>query len=224
MRITILFLCFCFAWNTPAAQSATTEAGKRVILKDDGTWTYVPAESESKKKTSDATATCDIRRVNWGVGAKDVKQSEICKIIQDGSNTICFSTTISNLKADLIYIFIDDRLSRVQYVFTEKHFNQNLYHADFARISKLLEKKYGKPLEDRTIWLNDAFRNMPEEMGTAISIGHLYYGKQWETERTTIILMLYGDNHKINHVIEYSSKALQAMEKEHREKSELDDL
>jgi hypothetical protein len=44
-----LFLCFLFYSSlTCADQTATTEDGRKVILKDDGTWIYAP-EAKDKK-------------------------------------------------------------------------------------------------------------------------------------------------------------------------------
>ena len=92
-------------------------------------------------------------------------------------------------------------------MFIQNHLNSNSYIDDFNKVKGLLSDKYGNPVIDRKhcsnneIWCED-----PNNAGTAVSMGMLTFGTQWETKDTTIVLGLTGDNLKIHLGIVYQSK------------------
>ncbi|MCD8403926.1 hypothetical protein [Tenacibaculum finnmarkense] len=75
-----------------------------------------------------------------------------------------------------------------------------------------MKKKYGKPKEDKTIWKNDLYKDDYSQWGFAVSLGHLIYYSSWETEKTSILFLLNGENYDLKTVIEYSSKELSTIE------------
>lgn len=87
-----------------------------------------------------------------------------------------------------------------------------------------MTKKYGKPDLDKIVWKNDLFKDNKQDWGTAISVGHLVYGAEWNTPTTQIIMMLHGDNYKITLIIGYYSKELKEWAKRIKEKETSKDL
>ena len=70
-----LLLVLAIAPLTFAQTIATTSDGKTVVLKDDGTWSYVPTAAQ-------ATAT-DFRNTAWGMSSTRVKALEASKPVQE---------------------------------------------------------------------------------------------------------------------------------------------
>jgi hypothetical protein len=65
---------------------------------------------------------------------------------------------------------------------------------------------------------------MTEHWGFAISRGHLAKFAIWETESTKILHILHGDNNKISHIVEYSSKLLSKEKEKVDEENTLENL
>jgi hypothetical protein len=133
---------------------------------------------------------------------------------------VTYLTKVAGLDAFAIYIFVSDQLVRGRYGFLAEHSNKNDFISDYHRIKSILTRKYGRPLEDETLWKNDLYRDDPDEYGFAVSLGHLVYYANWKTVHTEISLVLHGENYRIVHVLEYRSIELAALESEHRESEE----
>jgi len=194
-----------------AQQSATTDDGKNVILKKDGTWEYV--KEEPKKTTSS-----DFRKVAWGMSKKQVKATESSKVERDDDDVVAYSGTVSGMEALIAYIFTDSKLVRAKYVFLPDHTNKNDYIVDYKNVKETLTDKYGVPKSDDSYWRNDLYKSDYSEWGFAVSLGHLTYSADWETESTEISLILSGENYKIRLVTEYTSKQLKSLEETARQK------
>jgi len=50
------------------------------------------------------------------------------------------------------------------------------------------------------------FKNRPQDYGLAVSMGHLAFQSDWETDRSLIRLTLVGDNLKFSTGVIYTSK------------------
>jgi len=135
-----------------------------------------------------------------------------------------YSGQIVALECLVIYIFIQNRLVRGKYVITAQHSNQNDYLMNYATLKEMLAKKYGDPFEDRTLWLDDLYRQNPLDWGLAVSTGRLRLYCQWSTPKTNLILFLNGDNYQISLGIEYSSKEFAWLEEQATEQQTLDEL
>ena len=210
----ILFLCIFPSPMVLANQIAITENGKKVLLKNDGTWKYV--KSKPKKER-----LYDFRKTTWGMGKIQVKKTEKGKIVKEDEDLLAYQGTVGGFDCLILYIFAEGKLVRAKYVFTETHSNQNDYISDFNTLKEILTKKYGKPDDDSHIWKNDLYKDDYQEWGLAISIGHLVYQAIWEISETKIFLTLSGENYKIWLEIEYQSKKLKKLEQKAKEKKSL---
>ena len=165
----------------------------------------------------------DFRKNNWGDSRASVLK-QAGETTQSNEDILVYEVSISSLDAVLLYNFVDDRLSSTGYLFTETHSNKNSYISDFSTIQELLIQKYGKPGGEDSVWYNELYQDDPSQYGFAVSLGH--YAKQatWETERTKIIHALRGDNYEISHGISYTSKELENLADEVKDKAAMDQL
>ena len=167
----------------------------------------------------------DFRQADYGMTIEQVKASEQgVEWIDYSADIVGFKTKLAGLDALCGYVFVDDQFVRGTYVITEKHSNKTTYLSDYKTLTGLLQKKYGEPAKDETIWLNDLYKNMPSRHGMAVAVGHLSKYAQWATEDTDITALLTGDNYKITLKLEYKSSDLGAMEAQKKEQETLDAL
>jgi hypothetical protein len=73
-----------------ADQTALTSGGRKVILKDNGTWQYAEADRAS-------TTNYDFRKTRWGMTKSDVIKSESSSPVQEADNALAFKGTIIDL-------------------------------------------------------------------------------------------------------------------------------
>jgi len=199
------------------SQVATTRAGKEVLIKSDGTWEYV-------KLSAPKNVQFEFRKTNWGASKSKVKASEKFKLQQEETNALFYEGHVASLPVLLAYVFVNDKLVRAKYIFTQEHSNKNSHIIDFDSIKDELSKKYGVPKSDDTLWRNDLYKDDYSNWGLAIAVGHLIYATQWETDSTKLGLFLKGDNYEISLVAEYISKELEALEDNLKSKKTQDDL
>ena len=176
-------------------QFATTEDGKKVLLKDDGSWEYV------KKQY-------DFRKTRWGMTKKRVKGIEQIGLVVEKEDLLTYRTHVYNLNCLVSYFFNQGILTRGKYEFVEEHTDKNKYIDDYNNIRKILMKEYGKSKRMLCTWKNknSLYRNNPEDWGFALSRGDLTYHSEWETPDTFIFLDLYGKDYKVYLTVDYKSK------------------
>ena len=165
-----------------------------------------------------------VRKTNWGMSIEQVKSSESLPLREETEKSLFYRTNILNKNMTLVYGFVDNKLTSVSYLSAVSHSNKTDFITDYEEFKTVLTKKYGKTIQDRTIWKNDLYKSDYSHWGMAISIGHLIYLTKWETTNTTIANMLTGDNYKITHVILYNSKKLKGLGEKAKEKEALDAL
>jgi len=164
----------------------------------------------------------NFRKTKWGMSIAEVKSSEPLDVVKEEDNMLGYKTNVIGKDVFVVYFFIDNQLVRTRYVLAESHSNNNDYITDYNAFKEILIKKYGPPKKDETFWKNDLYKDDYSHWGTAISMGHLIYYSNWETEDTEINNMLMGDNFDISCIVEYSSKNLKEIEKKAQDKKALE--
>jgi hypothetical protein len=204
MKYGIIFLLsiFCFQVNADNLKAITTD-GRTVLLHENGKWEF---DKKAKQKSG-----FSFRKTNWGMSKDQVKKTETGKIIKD-DNVLGYQSKVAGLDALIAYIFVDDKLVRAKYIFTEKHSNRTDYLSDYSSIQTILNKKYGDPADDKTYWKNDLYKDDYQDWGMALAVGHLTKYSNWKVDDTEVWLSIDGDNYKISHSAEYSSKSLSGLE------------
>ena len=208
MKMATVVLTLSLLVTTGLAQiKAVTGDGKVVLLHSDGTWEYY---GDPEVRTEEKY---DFRQAKWGDSISQVKATEEGEP-QQQDNFLMYEDNVANLNATAFYVFAYDKLVRAGYIFQESHSNRNQYINDYSNIKNVLKETYGSPKkDDKKIWSKSLYKNDREDWGLAISIGHLTIYSSWENEDTDILLSLLGDNYKINHKVEYTSKRHSELEK-----------
>lgn len=169
----------------------------------------------------------DFRKATWGMTAAQVMAIEPAKpsaVLAEKPETIVQydSSGFAGLTGRLLYIFADDKLVRVKFLFDAEHSDENEFIGDFRTVEPLLLEKYGKPTSDRAIWLDDQTQQEPKSyldqdratatgifpsdgnVGLAVSLGHLKLVTERAGGRTRVIHVLTGAERHIVHQVELS--------------------
>ena len=96
----------------------------------------------------------------------------------------------------------------------------NKYINDYNKLKEILTRKYGSPIKSDSRWFNDLYKNSPQHYGLAVSMGHLDFKSDWETDRTLIFLFLSGDNLEFYTGVVYTSKLHKELIDKAEEKSQ----
>ena len=167
--------------------------------------------------------TGGFRGVPWGATMAQVKRTEKAAVHSSDSILVC-PCKLAELDAYAGYVFVDDKFVRGTYIVTEQHANLTLYVNDYANLKNIVQKKYGNPTEDGTIWRDDLYKDDPGRWGMAIATGRMSMLTEWELPHTQISLMLYGDNYEIHLSLSYISKQYGHLEDEQKTQRHLDAL
>lgn len=166
----------------------------------------------------------NFRKTRWGMSMQDVKTSEPLEPYDLKDGLLSYRTNILGNNVYLFYIFVNDKLVRAKYNLAEEHSNYNDFIQDYDNYKDIIKKKYGKPNKENVYWKSRIYRNDPSNYGMAVATGNLSYFSEWETSDTKITCFLYGDNFKVQCGVEYLSKELSSLEKEQREKKNLENF
>jgi len=167
----------------------------------------------------------DFRNTRWGMKKDRVLSTEKDKPAETSPYNYYIivmytGKKIAGLKASYLYYFLDDVLVQAGYTIEETHLNNNEYINDYNKLKEVLTRKYGSPIKSSSYWYNDMFKNRPQDYGIAVSMGHLAFQSDWETDRSLIRLTLKGDNFKINMYLHYASKLHKELMDKAKEKSD----
>lgn len=162
------------------------------------------------------------RKTKWGMNKLEIIALE--GEPSDNMDDALFyrSKLVAGIKADIIFVFVDDALVRSKYIFNEEHSNTNDYIVDYTTVKDVLIQKYGEPYTDKRNWNKDLYKDDVQNYGMAISVGHLVLQAGWLNLDSDILTSLSGDNFKISHIVQYSSNALMSLEKVKSKKNLLD--
>jgi hypothetical protein len=102
----------------------------------------------------------NFREASWGMSKEEVIKIEgeepIDKVDDPaGLDVIGYEGKAGNLECFFIYAFAEDKLVQGKYMFKPEHSNKNLFIVDFENVKSSLTEKYGKPINDLTVWNNE---------------------------------------------------------------------
>jgi len=177
----------------------------------------------------------DFRGASWGMTQEQVRATEPRQPVEvseaNGEAIVKYdSIQAIGLEGRLIFVFAQDKLVRAKYLSNAEHTELNDFIVDFQAAEPKLTEQYGKPVDERAVWENDAFqqerlpyldqdRALPSQIlpsdpniGLSVSLGYLKLFTQRSSASTKIVHALTGENHRITHQVEYRSIALESIE------------
>lgn len=236
--LTIIFFIVIIASQMISADRiATTKDGKKVILRDDGTWEYTTfsdtvtignarkasSTNETKSSTPEKHSSRaveslidvlqqkkykDFRDVNWGMTLAQVKEIEKLKLLGEDKESLKYDFVLLGMKCYVIYHFKENKLVDARYKIERDHYDPASFNKDFIALRKYCRKTYGGPISVQDIWKNDQYKFDESKWGFAVSIGFLTRTVIWREEETKIVLQMDGENHKIFIKIKFASLKL----------------
>lgn len=139
------------------------------------------------------------------------KDKELRKILDlpGRFDLLRYEDYIWHFDCSIYYWFMEDKLYESAY-----YLNENILHEDprignYEELKRLLTKKYGKPVMDKEVWIDDLAKRNESNRETAINKGCLECRTGWETSTTKISMVISGYKNKTYLLIGYSSKELE---------------
>ncbi|MCP4897635.1 MAG: hypothetical protein GY906_11740 [bacterium] len=180
-------------------------------------------KADFQAKQAEERSHIDFRKTRWGMSQEQVIGAEgrpPDDRDNDDSEGMLFKDVVLGIECTIFYQFTDGKLTRAAYMFAEEHVNPNLYIQDYDRVKEVLVRKYGEPINSGEHWNQTLYKDNPEDYGRAVEVGHLSYVSNWIVPRTTINLILRGDNFEVNHGAVYDSALHKTMAEERTEAEE----
>ncbi len=186
---------------------AAAAAGEEVIETEE--------ETEEQMLLDPINPEYDFKTFCWGDSEEDVRAVEGDDIFDTDKAAgydayyIAYDTTVVEVPVYLVYIFSDDGLMQVRYLFKQRHSDKTKYINDFKKIEKEITKKYGEPVRSGENWDTERHEEFyADDLGKALTYGYLTYDTSYDLPRTTIDLTMDADNYEISTYLIYQSKEL----------------
>lgn len=202
-------------------QSAQTSDGKMVLLHSNGTWEYQETDIPDK---IDAPSNKIFRDCSWGDSPAVIYGMHDEEPIHASDELIVFAGALSGYACSICYDFVMSQLYSGRYVFSDIFVENQRYIGFFETFKDQLSKKYGAPLRDEYIWIDDLYRDEPDEWGDAISHEGLVLLANWDLGETTIDLICNASEYDIKVTIQYESTRLKVVAENQNEQELLDQL
>jgi hypothetical protein len=147
----------------------------------------------------------DFREMEWGSTPEQVIENEGASPVAKNATELMWKDSIDNKDCEVWYMFVNNKLFRGAYVFTETYSNENKYVDRYKSVNKILIDKYLKPHTNEVRWDSDLYKGDHARRGMAVLVGDAVYGSQWTLKQSTIMHLLSGGNFEANHFIMYNS-------------------
>lgn len=194
-----------------------TEDGKRITLNSDGTW-------EEFKEVVISDTDFNVRKVNWGMSQEEVKKTEILELFIEDEATVAYKGKLNNNPCLIVYRFHNQVLVSMDYIFEHTYSDDARFVNDFEDLKDSLTKKYGQPSQNDRYFTSETYDDNISDWGMALSTGELSFFTRWITNKTKILLALYGDNYEVSFILSYISLEHEDIVEEDDEQNFLDDL
>lgn len=160
-----------------------------------------------------------VRGFLWGLPQIAILDNEKGTLISDEGDLIFYLDNVLGARSVIGYEFNDDKLWRV------KIFNERKYSVPQDRIEallsyqKILEARYGEPLDEQFMWRSEYEKNHPDNWGWAVYRGNLAIKILWQTEDSIVTLSLKTPKqYKPEMVIAFTERKTEAKIQDDKEK------
>jgi hypothetical protein len=156
-------------------------------------------------KPPDETYT--FQNTKWGMSIEEVMENVDFIPVNMDENTLVYQARILKKNSQVVYRFVDSKLSEIQYTIQEIRPNDYDSIRDYNVIKKKLSKHYGPPSIDEHFWKDELFKDNKGDWGIAVSLGQLFFNSEWETPNAHIRSILIGKDYNITCGIQYLPKS-----------------
>jgi hypothetical protein len=138
----------------------------------------------------------NVRKCKWGMTQAQVKETESLKPFKADDKNLYYNVEVDGYKFKLSYEFESDKLVSATLIYDQTHLDKQTFWNTFEKIGEKLDGKYGNHT-DLTKWRNDRFKNSESSYGYAASKGDVSFNHVWHTDKTTISLIMSGEDYEI---------------------------
>jgi hypothetical protein len=153
--------------------------------------------------TASASAA-DFRSSSWGDDMKTVIQVEGEPVHQE-HDLLIYVRELNGVEYQAFFAFEDLKLTSGGYLSNADYSNKNDYVYDHKRLTEQLTSKYGEPDKDEHEWRSNLYRNNPDKIGMAVSIGAYAVYTSWIVDGTEIMNSLTGSDFDVRQGVTYYS-------------------
>lgn len=156
-------------------------------------------------------------KMHWETNQETVRSVATGTLRRDGVDKLVYSREVGGHAVLEGYQFQGSKLVRGQCALLQKQVHSTSEFIDYyAHTKTAVSAIYGMPEDDKTVWVDDLYRALPEYWGVAVMIGHLEYSVTWRTTEGTITIELTGDRHS-RLTVEYRSQNFSGQEEARRD-------
>ena len=117
---------------------------------------------------------------------------------------VFYRSGLGATKALAVYIFEQDRLIRVKYLFESRKRDPQQFMDLYESIRVRLDQVSGSTGIKKSLWRNNLYRDFPDDHAMALAVGHLYLSTKWKTGKSRLLLYAGGNDFKIDVELEVS--------------------
>ncbi|WP_426747276.1 hypothetical protein VZQ01_06865 [Myxococcus faecalis] len=130
----------------------------------------------------------------------------------------------AGVSTNTYFMFVDGRLAGVSVQSRELRMSAIQYMDDYERFRRALTQKYGTPHTDGPVWRDETFKDIPDGLSTALTLGHAHLKTAWSTRESIVSLAAEGEKLRISVVVTYASVRLYAILMKSINTSEADEM
>jgi hypothetical protein len=151
------------------------------------------------------------RDVAWGATAEQIAQAEGRPPDARENGTLGYEGLLLGRKVYIYYVLADGRLVRAGYTLAEKYNDPAEYIKLYRGVKSLYTQRYGPPVQDEAVALNDA--EADQQKARALADGRLAYFSRFETDQSAILVSLAAqERQNLVFTIEFKSRKLAFLE------------
>ncbi len=180
-----------------------------------------PVDALAAEVEQQALHFLNFLKKHWEMNQETIRAAAPGTLRRDNVDKLVYSKELGGHAILEGYQFQGSKLVRGQCAFLQRPVHSTNEFIDYyGRIKIAITAIYGTPQVDKTVWVDDLYRPLPEYWGVAVMIGHLEYNATWTTAEGTISIELTGDRHS-RLTIDYRSQNFMEQEEAHRDERPL---
>ncbi len=203
-RITVLLLVCSIFIGFTACKESTNNKETTTNSTISSEITSTESTIESVAQTQGKRENCTFRDVVWGDSIEDVKKYEKATFIGEQESNLVYEGQLMGYDCSITYSFEQGKLYNGGYLITDIYSSAGQYISAYESIKEEINQKYGTPIEDEIIELEDESLIDMAGAPRALEYGYTTYRARWKTKDTNIMLGMMAENYDITIVLSYT--------------------